>query len=198
MLFATQNPAGLYGGRKQLSRAFRSRFLELSFNDIEESELETILQRRCQIAPKYASKIVSVYKSLRSERQRSNIFQGKDAFATLRDLFRWANRSASSWLELAEDGFMLLAERARRMEEKLLVQQVLEKEFKVTLNPSEFYDRIWKQSMSALPSEKTMSEIHIVWTNVTYLLVYRCYIIVTNIFSGYEAPICATIARSPI
>jgi midasin len=31
MLFATQNPAGLYGGRKVLSRAFRNRFLELHF-----------------------------------------------------------------------------------------------------------------------------------------------------------------------
>ncbi len=27
MLFATQNPPGLYGGRKVLSRAFRNRFL---------------------------------------------------------------------------------------------------------------------------------------------------------------------------
>ena len=28
-LFATQNPPGMYGGRKILSRAFRNRFLEL-------------------------------------------------------------------------------------------------------------------------------------------------------------------------
>ena len=34
MLFATQNPPGLYGGRKTLSRAFRNRFLELHFDDI--------------------------------------------------------------------------------------------------------------------------------------------------------------------
>ncbi len=34
MLFATQNPPGLYGGRKALSLAFRNRFLELHVDDI--------------------------------------------------------------------------------------------------------------------------------------------------------------------
>jgi midasin len=47
MLFATQNPAGLYGGRKVLSRAFRNRFLELHVGEIPESELEEILHKRC-------------------------------------------------------------------------------------------------------------------------------------------------------
>ena len=62
MLFATQNPAGLYGGRKVLSRAFRNRFLELEFDDIPEHELEEILCLRCQIPPSYGTKIVEVYK----------------------------------------------------------------------------------------------------------------------------------------
>ncbi|CAG7717121.1 unnamed protein product, partial [Allacma fusca] len=43
MLFATQNPPGLYGGRKLLPRAFRNRFVELHFDEIPSSELETIL-----------------------------------------------------------------------------------------------------------------------------------------------------------
>jgi hypothetical protein len=34
MLFATQNPPGVYGGRKTLSLAFRNRFLELHVDDI--------------------------------------------------------------------------------------------------------------------------------------------------------------------
>jgi midasin (ATPase involved in ribosome maturation) len=39
-LFATQNPAGGgYGGRKQLSRAFRSRFLELHVEEVPDVEL---------------------------------------------------------------------------------------------------------------------------------------------------------------
>ena len=62
MLFATQNPPGVYGGRKVMSRAFRNRFLELHFDDIPESDLETILKERCQIAPSYCTKIVAVYK----------------------------------------------------------------------------------------------------------------------------------------
>lgn len=46
MLFATQNPPGLYGGRKVLSRAFRNRFLEIHFEDIPDDELEEILFQR--------------------------------------------------------------------------------------------------------------------------------------------------------
>ena len=74
MLFATQNPAGLYGGRKVLSRAFRNRFLELEFDDIPEHELEEILCLRCKIPPSYGAKIVEVYKvhSWTSEADGSN------------------------------------------------------------------------------------------------------------------------------
>lgn len=46
MLFATQNPPGIYAGRKTLSRAFRSRFLEIQVDDIPEGELATILEKR--------------------------------------------------------------------------------------------------------------------------------------------------------
>ena len=45
LLFATQNPAGAYGGRKELSRAFRNRFLELFVDDIKMEEMSTILVR---------------------------------------------------------------------------------------------------------------------------------------------------------
>ena len=39
MLFATQNPAGVYGGRKQLSQALRNRFIELHVDDIPGNEI---------------------------------------------------------------------------------------------------------------------------------------------------------------
>jgi len=64
MLFATQNPAGIYGGRKVLSRAFRNRFLEVHFIDVPQAELETILHQRCRIAPSYAQRIVAVFREL--------------------------------------------------------------------------------------------------------------------------------------
>lgn len=69
MLFATQNPAGAYGGRKQLSRAFRSRFLELHVGDIPDSELAEILEKRCALAPSYAAKLVAVMRELQRQRQ---------------------------------------------------------------------------------------------------------------------------------
>lgn len=49
MLFATQNPPGLYGGRKELSRAFKNRFIEIQFSQIPPEELVTILEKRCQM-----------------------------------------------------------------------------------------------------------------------------------------------------
>ncbi len=41
-----QNPPGLYAGRKALSRAFRSRFLELHVDELPDSELAHILEQR--------------------------------------------------------------------------------------------------------------------------------------------------------
>ncbi len=64
MLFATQNPAGIYGGRIVLSRAFRNRSLEVHFVDVPQVELETILHQRCRIAPSYAQRIVAVFREL--------------------------------------------------------------------------------------------------------------------------------------
>uniref|UniRef100_A0A1B0C7C6 ATPase dynein-related AAA domain-containing protein n=1 Tax=Glossina palpalis gambiensis TaxID=67801 RepID=A0A1B0C7C6_9MUSC len=45
MLFATQNPPGVYGGRKVLSRAFKNRFIKLHFFEIPREELEVILEK---------------------------------------------------------------------------------------------------------------------------------------------------------
>lgn len=49
LLFATQNPPGVYGGRKELSRAFRNRFVELQFSQIPPDELTVILEKRCHM-----------------------------------------------------------------------------------------------------------------------------------------------------
>lgn len=139
MLFATQNPPGLYGGRKVLSKAFRNRFLELHFDDIPQDELEIILRERCQIAPSYAKKIVEVYKELSVQRQSTRVFEQKNSFATLRDLFRWAMREAIGYEQLAANGYMLLAERVRRPEEKVVVKLALEKVMKVKLDIDQYY-----------------------------------------------------------
>ena len=91
-LFATQNPAGTYAGRKQLSRAFRNRFLELHFSEIPLPEVVTVIERRCDLPRKYAGKLVAVMKELTLERRADRAFQGKSTLITLRDLFKWAER----------------------------------------------------------------------------------------------------------
>ncbi|KAK4230784.1 hypothetical protein QBC38DRAFT_496176 [Podospora fimiseda] len=173
-LFATQNPAGLYGGRKVLSRAFRNRFLELHFDDIPESELETILQKRSRnTAPSDCRRIVQVYKELTRLRQESRVFEQKNSFATLRDLFRWALRQAENRQELAEHGFMLLAERVRKPEERDEVKKVIEQVFKVTIDIDRLYDL---ETAPELSNVKARNSQGVIWTKAMrrlYVLVKR-------------------------
>ena len=175
ILFATQNPPGLYGGRKALSRAFRNRFLELHFDDIPEDELEYILQQRSvNTSPPDCRRIVTVYKDLSRLRQTSRLFEQKDSFATLRDLFRWALRGADTREEIAAQGFMLLAERVRNEDERLAVKDVIEKVFKVTIDIEALY------SIDAMPELKKLATQSnsqgVVWTHAMrrlYILVAR-------------------------
>lgn len=157
MLFATQNPPGVYGGRKMLSRAFRNRFLELHFDDIPQDELEIILRERCQIAPSYAKKIVEVYRQLTLQRQSTRLFEQKNSYATLRDLFRWALRDAVGYEELAANGYMLLAEKVRNSQEKIAVKSAIERVMKVTLNMEQYYRKLENDAL--MKSDKS-----IVWT----------------------------------
>lgn len=162
-LFATQNPPGLYGGRKQLSRAFRNRFLELHFGDIPETELEHILHKRALIAPSQAAKIVNVYRELSLVRQASRVFE-QNAFATLRDLFRWAGRNCDNNEELAMNGFLLLGERVRNPEEREVVKRAIEKVMKVKLDERQLYDHVTVPGVDANSS--------VVMTNGLRRLVY--------------------------
>ena len=158
MLFATQNPPGYYGGRKILSRAFRSRFLELHFDDIPEDELETILCERSQIAPSYCTKIVQVHSELANLRQNGRLFEQKSSFATLRDLFRWALRDADNQMQLAINGFLLLAERVRNSEERSEVKHVIEKVMKINIDEDELY------KPTSAHKDPALSAHGIVWT----------------------------------
>ncbi|XP_023122208.2 midasin [Amphiprion ocellaris] len=178
MLFATQNPPGLYGGRKVLSRAFRNRFVELHFDELPSGELETILHQRCSLPPSYCTKLVKVMQDLQSLRRGSSVFAGKHGFITLRDLFRWADRyrleqqteASQDWLQhLADDGYMLLAGRVRKPEEEATILSILEKHFKRTVNPENLFSQkqVTSQfspfidSIAGVPEEFR----HIVWTH---------------------------------
>nr|XP_030123445.3 midasin isoform X1 [Taeniopygia guttata] len=177
MLFATQNPPGLYGGRKVLSRAFRNRFVELHFDELPSAELETILHKRCSLPPSYCSKLVKVMLDLQSYRRGSTVFAGKHGFITLRDLFRWAERYRLAeqlqkdydWLQhLANDGFMLLAGRVRKQEEVDVIQNVIEKHFKKKIYPESLFSGESVKKLLA-KSSTWMSMMdrdfsHVVWT----------------------------------
>jgi midasin len=138
-LFATQNPSGAYGGRKPLSKAFRNRFVELYVDDIPSTEMVTILEKRCGCPPSHAKQLVNIMVDLRLRRSKGNVFMGKDSFITPRDLLRWAERHSGTKQDLAEHGYMLLAERLRTEDEKDMVRSVLEEHLKVTIHLEDLY-----------------------------------------------------------
>ena len=182
MLFATQNPPGLYGGRKVLSRAFRNRFLELHFDDIPEAELETILRERTQIAPSFCTRIVAVYKKLAVLRQSGRLFEQKHSFATLRDLFRWAMRDADDRDQLALNGFMLLAERVRNPDERLFVKQVIEEVMNVKIDEIQMYNSAIEKDAYGSEHEPVASDVKVVWTRS----MRRLYTLVTQALKKNE------------
>ena len=177
MLFATQNPAGIYGGRKVLSRAFRNRFLEVHFIDVPQAELETILHQRCRIAPSYAQRIVAVFRELQKRRQASRVFESRGSFATLRDLFRWAGRQPASVQELAEIGYMLLAERARREDDRILVKEVVESVLKVVLDPMSLYAALDLPRLGVTPPNSGLT-----WTSS----LRRAFILLATALKNHE------------
>ncbi|VFQ98584.1 unnamed protein product [Cuscuta campestris] len=184
MLFATQNPPNIYGGRKVLSRAFRNRFVEIHVDEIPEDELKTILEKKCKLPPRYAKEMVDVMKELQLHRQSSKVFAGKHGFITPRDLFRWANRFkefGKSYEDLARDGYYLLAERLRDDNERFVVRGVLEKKFKVKLSEDFIYEQEGRYGRNVEVGEnpKLFEKFgDIVFTKSMerlYFLVERCY-----------------------
>lgn len=186
MLFATQNPPGLYGGRKTLSRAFKNRFIELHFADIPREELETILEKRCFIPPTYARKMVQCMTQLQQHRKNTS----KQVF-TLRDLFRWGNRYTHAdkslhddnrydWNQhLVEEGYLVLSSKVRSQEEHELIEKTLFANFRKKLDLQTLFDIQTERESSSMVSRKILDAIRnfklrddIVWTrNMTRMAV---------------------------
>ena len=144
-LFATQNPTH-YSGRKELSKAFKNRFIQIYFDDISEEDLEKIINKRCKIAPSYCKKLIKSMKDLQLQRQTNKFFQAKESAITVRDLIKWAKRPHGSQEELAMEGYCLLAERLRSEAERDEVRKILEKNFKCKLDPDAFYMQFTDQA----------------------------------------------------
>lgn len=183
MLFATQNPPGLYGGRKMLSRAFRNRFVELHFDEIPRQELEIILHERCHVPPAYSKKMIQVMAELQIRRRGSAAVQGKDSFITLRDLFRWGQRYKQASKEiltedkfydwdqhLADEGYLVLAGKVRQPDEREIIAEVIEKHIKRKVCPDNLFSLheatspVTKAILEAILNNQLEQFMHVVWT----------------------------------
>ena len=141
MLFATQNPPGMYGGRKTLSRAFRNRFIEVHIEDMPLGEWEELLVERCKhLAKGHARSLVGVLGDLYVERMQSNALAGGRGFMTPRDMFRWAERGSCTEEGLARDGFMLIGEKLRSSCDRERVLEIMQRHFpRVDMVPDQWY-----------------------------------------------------------
>ena len=91
-IFATQNPTEGYGGRKELSEAFKNRFILIKVGDVPIDELQEILIQKCALPKSRATLMVKTMENLQIYRSQSSLFSGKDSTITVRDLLKWANR----------------------------------------------------------------------------------------------------------
>ena len=117
-LFATQNPAATYAGRKELSAAFRNRFVEYYIEEFPDNELETIVSEKGRIAPSYAKVLIKIMKDLQRRRSRSHVLLGREGAITIRSLLKIAGREPVGYQELAEAAYMVLGEALRTEDER--------------------------------------------------------------------------------
>jgi midasin len=124
--------------------------------EIPDSELVTMLNKRCGVAESRATKMVAVMRELQRRRKNANVLAGKYGFITPRDLFRWAERhrdaETSSMDSCAVAGFMLLGEALRNSEDKATVAEVLASIMLKgkPIDTSTLYDRNWQQDIESL------------------------------------------------
>lgn len=151
-LFATQNPTA-YAGRKELSKAFRNRFVEMFIPELPDNELVQILQTKGKLAPSYSQVLISIMRDLQRHRQQTRAFLGKQGFITIRDLLKIAKREPVGYQELANFTYMVLAERLRTSEEKVLVGEVISKHCKkVKVDMQSYYEEYFLKNYNGVCS----------------------------------------------
>jgi midasin len=84
-------------------------------------------------------------------RRGSAAFAGKQGFITLRDLFRWGERyRLASHIEgalydwdqhIADEGYLVLAGRVRKPDECRVIEEVIKKHIRRTVDPHELFTR---------------------------------------------------------
>ena len=129
-IFAAMNPSETYTGRKDLSDAFKNRFIHLFFNNIPNKELVSIIQQRCELPLSRTEIMINIFSDLQMIRSQDKIFQKNEGFITIRDLIKWGSRDIDSYEKLAIEGFILLGEKLSNNEDKEMVRKVIEKNLK--------------------------------------------------------------------
>jgi len=105
------------------------------------------------------------------------VFSKAGEVLLLRDLFRWAGRQPSSVQELAEIGYMLLAERARREDDRIMVKEVLESVLKVTIHPTSLYAALDLPQLGVTPASSGLT-----WTSS----LRRAFILLATALKNHE------------
>ena len=148
-LFATQNPTAGYAGRKELSKAFRNRFVEMFVPEVPDDELIQVLEKRGKLAPSYAKVLISIMRDLQRHRQQTRAFLGKQGFITIRDLLKIAKREPVGYEQLTHLAYTVLGERLRTQEEADLVKQVIQSNCRnVKLDTHKFYTEYFQTAFS--------------------------------------------------
>ncbi|KII68692.1 Midasin [Thelohanellus kitauei] len=169
MIFATQNPAKKYSGRKELSRAFRSRFIEVNLIDLSElSNIEAILNKRFRRV-KLSHFMISVMSELRNLRKSSDLFSGKSSYLTIRDLIKWSIRVESmpsnvNLNQMARIGYNLLSSRCRNVEDVETLHSIFKK-FLNGYDLTNALDYSWPLLKKLVNfQENNLDFKHIIWT----------------------------------
>ncbi|UKJ88720.2 hypothetical protein MACJ_001965 [Theileria orientalis] len=132
MIFATQNPSdSIYGGRKQLSRAFTNRFIQLFFDEISNDDLKTILHKRCLIPLTKSEIVVDLYQKIRNVTINSILFQKNQILITTRDLIKLSNRIRDKYSkeQMLVFYYSLIAEKLYNAKEKESILSILNNYF---------------------------------------------------------------------
>lgn len=134
-------------------------------------ELKEILVQKCSMPVSRAVLMIKVMESLQIYRSQANLFSGKNAIITVRDLLKWAGRvnlnsQRGSHMDpraIAMEGFFVLGERSRNVTDKKFILSTIEKVFKVVLDIDEIYESYFEENLKSIfdnvPAELNLPKI---------------------------------------
>ncbi len=184
-IFAAMNPSENYIGRKDLSNAFKNRFIHLFFNNIPNDELNIIIEKRCKIPYSRTKIMIDIFKELQLVRSQEKIFQKNEGFITIRDLIKWGNRDIQTYEKLGIEGYILLAEKLSNKEDKDIVKKIIESHLKGKINLSKDYINNYYENYikSKFFSEKKENDLKIKFTQS----MNRIITLIDKAISNHEA-----------